>query len=148
MFAGLYLFGWLAGGFGRKKGSFVRHPISFLVRRKLRLLAGLELLATIWAVAHVSGAHFNPAVTLAMLMDGRTSLSDAIGYWIGQFAGATVASLVVLAASSQDAVATTMTTFQDRDVAILLEVILTAIFVWTILAVTKTGGHTPQSRSP
>ena len=132
---------------GRKRVSS-DPPISLLVPMNLRLSAGLGLLATIWAVAHVSGAHFNPAVTLAMLMDGRTSLSDAIGYWIGQFAGATVASLVVLAASSQDAVATTMTTFQDRDVAILLEVILTAIFVWTILAVTKTGGHTPQSRSP
>lgn len=133
---------------GGRKGVSSDPPISLLVPMNLRLSAGLGLLATIWAVAHVSAAHFNPAVTLAMLMDGRTSLSDAIGYWIGQFAGATVASLVVLAASSQDAVATTMTTFQDRDVAILLEVILTAIFVWTILAVTKTGGHTPQSRSP
>ena len=133
---------------GGRKGVSSDPPISLLVPMNLRLSAGLGLLAAIWAVAHVSGAHFNPAVTLAMLMDGRTSLSDAIGYWIGQFAGATVASLVVLAASSQDAVATTMTTFQDRDVAILLEVILTAIFVWTILAVTKTGGHTPQSRSP
>ena len=54
---------------------------------------GLALLAGIWAVAHISGAHFNPAVTLAMLIDGRTSFGDAIGYWVGQFAGATVASL-------------------------------------------------------
>jgi len=107
----------------------------------IALAFGLGLLAAIWVVAHVSGAHFNPAVTLAMLLEGRTSFSDAIGYWIGQFAGATVASLVVLAASSQDAVATTMTTFTDRNTAILVEIALTAIFVWTILAVTKTGGH-------
>ena len=65
---------------------------------------GLALLAGIWAVAHVSGAHFNPAVTLAMLMDGRTSFGDAIGYWVAQFAGATVASLVVMAATSREAV--------------------------------------------
>jgi len=107
----------------------------------IALAFGLGLLAAIWVVAHVSGAHFNPAVTLAMLLDGRTSFSDAIGYWIGQFAGATVASLVVLAATSQDDVATTMTRFTDRNTAILVEIALTAIFVWTILAVTKTGGH-------
>ena len=106
----------------------------------IALAFGLGLLAAIWAVAHVSGAHFNPAVTLGMLLDGRTTFSDAVGYWVGQFAGATVASLVVLVASSQAAVADTMTTFQDRDTAILIEIALTAIFVWTILAVTKTGG--------
>ncbi len=101
---------------------------------------GLALLAGIWVVGHVSGAHFNPAVTLGMLLDGRISLSDAIGYWVAQFAGAGVASLVVLAASSKAAVASTMTTFTDRNTAILVEVALTALFVWTILAVTKTGG--------
>ncbi len=107
----------------------------------IALAFGLGLLAAIWAVSHVSGAHLNPAVTLGMLLDGRTTFSDAIGYWIGQFAGATVASLVVLTASSQGAVAGTMTVFQDRNTAILVEIVLTAIFVWTILAVTKTGGH-------
>jgi hypothetical protein len=59
---------------------------------------GMALLAGIWAVGHVSGAHFNPAVTLAMLLDGRTTFGDAIGYWVSQFAGAGVASLVVWAA--------------------------------------------------
>ena len=63
---------------------------------------GLALLAGIWVVGHVSGAHFNPAVTLAMLLDKRISLSDAIGYWVGQFAGAGVASLVIWAAAEAE----------------------------------------------
>lgn len=104
------------------------------------LAFGMSLLAGIWALAHVSGAHFNPAVTLGMLVEGRINLSDAVGYWIGQFAGAAVASLLVAAASSSEIVAGTMTTFSDRGTAILVEVALTAIFVWVILAVTKTGG--------
>lgn len=105
---------------------------------------GLALLAGIWVVGHVSGAHFNPAVTLAFLADGRMSLSDAIGYWVGQFAGAGVASLVVLAASSQEAVAGTATGYDDLGTAIIVEILLTAIFVWTILAVVKHGeNHAP-----
>ncbi|MDH3190418.1 MAG: aquaporin [Acidimicrobiia bacterium] len=105
------------------------------------LAFGLSLLAGIWALAHVSGAHFNPAVTLGMLVEGRINLSDAVGYWIGQFAGAAVASLLVAAASSSEVVAGTMTAFSDRGTAILVEVALTAIFVWVILAVTRTGGN-------
>ena len=105
---------------------------------------GLALLAGIWAVAHVSGAHFNPAVTLAMLVDGRTSFGDAIGYWVAQFAGATVASLVVMAASSREAVAGTVTGYETLSTGILMEIVLTLVFVWVILAVTRTGGnHAP-----
>lgn len=74
---------------------------------------GLALLAGIWVIGHVTGAHFNPAVTLAALLDNRMSLSDAIGYWVGQFAGATVGSLIVLAASSQADVAATTTGYEE-----------------------------------
>jgi len=105
---------------------------------------GLALLAGIWAVAHVSGAHFNPAVTLAMLIDGRTKFGDAVGYWVAQFAGATVASLVVMAASSREAVAGTVTGYEKLSTGILMEIVLTLVFVWVILAVTRTGGnHAP-----
>ena len=105
---------------------------------------GLALLAGIWALGHISGAHFNPAVTLAMLLDGRTSFSDAVGYWIAQFAGAGVASLVVWAASSRLAVAATTTGYEKLSTGILVEVVLTVVFVWVILAVTRTGGnHAP-----
>jgi aquaporin Z len=71
---------------------------------------GLALLAGIWTLGHVSGAHFNPAVTLAMLLERRT-MGEAIGYWIGQFAGATVASLVLMAASSRAAIGGTNTSY-------------------------------------
>jgi len=99
---------------------------------------GLALLAGIWVVGHVSGAHFNPAVTLAMLLDGRITLSDAIGYWVGQIAGASVGSLIVLAASgSQEAVASTATTYSDYGAALTVEIALTAVFVWVIMTTTR-----------
>ncbi|HEX6220269.1 MAG TPA: aquaporin [Acidimicrobiia bacterium] len=108
---------------------------------------GLALLAGIWVVGHVSGAHFNPAVTLAFLLDKRMTLSDAIGYWIGQFAGASVGSLIVLIASgSQQAVAGTATTYADYGAALTVEIALTTVFVWTILTAVRRGrNHAPAA---
>ncbi|HEY7468066.1 MAG TPA: aquaporin [Acidimicrobiia bacterium] len=105
---------------------------------------GLALLAGIWMFGHVSGAHFNPAVTLAMLLDRRTSFGDAIGYWITQFAGAGVASLVVWAAADREAVASTVTRYERLSTGILVEIAMTTIFVWLILTVTRRGeNHAP-----
>lgn len=110
---------------------------------------GLALLAGIWALGHISGAHFNPAVTLGMLLDGRISVSDSIGYWVAQFAGGAVASLMVAGASSTEIVAGTMTTFTDQGTAILMEIALTAIFVWVVMASTapsrSAGHHAPAA---
>lgn len=108
---------------------------------------GLALLAGIWAVGHVSGAHFNPAVTLAMLADRRISFGDAIGYWVAQFAGATLGSLIILATSGSRAdVAATATTYTNYTTALVVEITLTTVFVWTIMAVVKRGAnHAPAA---
>ena len=65
---------------------------------------GLGLLAAIFAVGHISGGHFNPAVTVAMVLDRRTPAADAVGYIIAQIIGAIAAGCVVLLTVSQDAV--------------------------------------------
>jgi aquaporin Z len=49
----------------------------------------------IFAGAHVSGAHYNPAVTLAVLLRGRMSLKEAVPYVIVQIIGAIVAAFIV-----------------------------------------------------
>jgi len=110
---------------------------------------GFALLAGIWVVGHVSGAHFNPAVTLAFWADGRMTFGDAIGYWVAQFAGGGVASLVVwMAAGSRDAVASTATTYQDLGTAITVEVLLTAVFVWIVMSAGLRGAlHAPGAIS-
>jgi aquaporin Z len=114
----------------------------------IALAFGLALLAGIWAVGHVSGAHFNPAVTLAMLLDRRITFGDAIGYWVAQFAGATVGSLIVLGATGDRGdVAATATTYDSLTTAAVVEVTLTAVFVWVIMATTRftraRGNHAP-----
>ncbi|HVR31888.1 MAG TPA: aquaporin, partial [Acidimicrobiia bacterium] len=116
----------------------------------IALAFGLALLAGIWAVGHVSGAHFNPAVTLAMLLDRRIEVTDAIGYWVAQLIGGILGSLVVLGVTAEtSAVAATKTGYSDLSAGIASEVLLTAVFVWVILAVTRTasgrGGHVPAA---
>jgi len=61
------------------------------------LAGGLALLAGIAAVGHVSGGHFNPAVTLGAAIGGRTAWRDVLPYWVAQVVGALLAGLVLLA---------------------------------------------------
>ncbi len=50
----------------------------------------------VYAGGHVSGGHYNPAVTLAVWLRGRCSTADVVPYWISQILGAFAASYVVL----------------------------------------------------
>lgn len=59
------------------------------------LAIGATLMVMIFAGGHVSGAHYNPAVTLAVFMRGRLPATDVVPYWMAQFAGAAAAALIV-----------------------------------------------------
>ena len=63
----------------------------------IALAHGLAIALMVTAVGHISGGHFNPAVTLAMLVTGRIEVPEAIRYWFAQIAGAAGAALVLLA---------------------------------------------------
>lgn len=116
---------------------------------------GLSIVAMAYAIGPVSGCHINPAVSLAMLIDGRMGVMDFIGYLIAQFAGGIAATGVlkaVVAMSALDAAKTGLgangfdtLSYVGLNMggAILVEIILTCVFVLTILGVTsseKTGG--------
>jgi len=60
------------------------------------LAIGATLMVMIFAGGHVSGGHYNPAVTLAVFLRGRCPASDIIPYWIAQVAGAAAAALLVV----------------------------------------------------
>src|SRR5664279_4734705 len=60
------------------------------------LAIGSVLMVMIFAGGHISGAHYNPAVTLAVLLRGKIKLNDAIPYMIVQILGATLASFSVM----------------------------------------------------
>ncbi len=58
--------------------------------------AGLALMVMVYAGGHISGGHYNPAVTLAVWMRGKIELKDALIYWIFQLAGAVAAALITV----------------------------------------------------
>ncbi len=107
---------------------------------------GLVLLGIAYAFGPVSGAHVNPAVTLAMLLGRRLPASEAVGYWIVQFLGAIAAGgllkLFVDSFGVTDYTGALGTNSYDNGAinltgAFVLEVVLTAAFVLVILLVTE-----------
>ena len=123
-------------------GSFAIVSASLFVGNAAGLVSialgfGLALLMGLYAFAAVSGGHYNPAVSLAMFLDGRMSAADMVRYWIAQVAGAIAASIVVLIAYDDNAVANTTTQASDVWAAIVVEVVFTAVFIAVILDSTR-----------
>src|SRR6185295_18329920 len=56
---------------------------------------GASLMVMVFAGGHVSGAHFNPAVTLAVFIRGKLEAKDVIPYWVAQLAAGFVAACIV-----------------------------------------------------
>ncbi len=110
------------------------------------LAFGLVLLGVAYAIGPVSGAHVNPAVTLAMLLGRRMPASEAVGYWVAQFLGAIlgagILSLFVASFGVTDYTGALGTNSYDNGAinmagAFVLEALLTAAFVLVILLVTE-----------
>ena len=117
------------------------------------LAFGLTVLTMAYAVGPISGGHFNPAVSLGLMLAGRFSSRDLLPYWIAQVAGAVVAALLLYVIVSGQAGFTGPGGFASNGYgaaspggysltsAFLIEVILTAGFLVVILGATAPGGH-------
>jgi aquaporin Z len=110
---------------------------------------GLALLAGLYAFGEVSGGHFNPILTLAAFLDRRISALETIWYWIAQFVGAILASLVILVSyASSSKVGDTANrpiggTSDAR--AFVFEIVIAAIFVAVFLQVTRSSSFSGQT---
>ncbi|WP_082486624.1 aquaporin Z [Frigoribacterium sp. Leaf186] len=113
---------------------------------------GLSVMAGIYAVGHISGGHFNPAVTVGFALAGRTPWSSVPGYVVAQLVGAAAGSSVV-ALVAADGPAGYLAAARDSGFAsngfgasspggfglgavLVTEIVLTAVFVGVILSVT------------
>jgi aquaporin Z len=68
------------------------------------LAIGSALMIMIYAGGHVSGGHYNPAVTLAVWLRGRCPTADVLPYWVSQIVGSVIASILVLALKNEPTV--------------------------------------------
>ncbi|HST26530.1 MAG TPA: aquaporin [Gaiellaceae bacterium] len=98
---------------------------------------GLALMAGLYTFAEVSGGHFNPAVSLGLFLDRRLTFEDLLGYWIFQFAGAILASLLMLIPFNHDLVKGTANVPHGNGASLFVEIATTAVFVLVILQSTK-----------
>lgn len=126
------------------------------------LAFGLTVVVGAYAVGHVSGAHFNPAVTLGAALAGRIGWRDLPGYWAAQIVGGILGAGAVygIAAGGPEGFLTgavdggfASNGFGELSpggfglgAVILAEVVLTAIFLWVILGVTH--GRAPAGFAP
>lgn len=101
---------------------------------------GFGLFAAIQIFGGVSGGHFNPAVTVAAVIDKRLDPLTGVGYVASQLIGGIAAAVVVMLLFSQAAVAGTETLPRngvDDMKAVILESLFTAFFLLVILVSTK-----------
>jgi aquaporin Z len=115
------------------------------------LAFGLTVLTMAYAVGHISGGHFNPAVSLGLMVAGKFDAKDLIPYWIAQVAGALVAGLALYMVVSGGPDFTGVGGFASNGYgeaspggysmtsALIIEVVLTAAFLFVILGATSSG---------
>lgn len=103
------------------------------------LAFGLVIVAMAYSVGNISGCHINPAVSIAMLVSGKMSIKDFIGYIIAQFAGAIAGAWVLMeAVGKESGLGTNALVGGGKYFAsIAIEIILTFVFVFAILGVTS-----------
>ncbi len=105
------------------------------------LAIGAALMVMIYAGGHISGGHYNPAVTLAVWMRGKCPAGDVMPYMLSQIAGAAVAALVV-GFLKPDAM--TIPGSPDPIRALVAEILFTFALCYVVLQVAtsaKTAGN-------
>jgi aquaporin NIP len=102
----------------------------------ISLVFGLVIMVMIYATGHLSGAHINPAVTIAFTLTRHFPPREAISYIAAQVIGATAGALLLLAAwTSQPGQLGATVPSVGSATALVYEIVLTAFLMFVIIAV-------------
>jgi aquaporin NIP len=96
---------------------------------------GLVIMVMIYAVGHISGAHFNPAVSFAFALSRHFPWSRLGGYWIAQCAGALIAAAILRGSLGNVAHVGATLPSGSQGQSFLWEVVLTFFLMLVIMAV-------------
>ncbi len=113
------------------------------------LAFGLTVMTMAYAVGGISGGHFNPAVSLGLMIAGRFDSKDLIPYWVSQVLGGLLAGLVLFVIASGKSGLESLGGFASNGYgaaspegygllsALLCEIVMTAMFIVIILGATS-----------
>ena len=103
---------------------------------------GSVLMVMIFAGGHVSGGHFNPAVTLAVWMRGKCDTKDVVPYWIAQLAAGLLAALIVTSIKGHP---TFGASHYEVGPSLVVEFLFTFALAWVVLNVATAKGTAGNS---
>ena len=106
---------------------------------------GAILMAMIYAGGHISGAHYNPAVTLAVLVRRRITVRNAIVYWVAQIAGGLAGAALVIAIVAPGQLKPDVLSGRDLLAAIIAELLFTFALCYVVLNVATSKDHPDNS---
>jgi aquaporin Z len=109
------------------------------------LAIGAVLTAMIFAGGHISGAHYNPAVTLAVFLRGKLETKDVLPYMGAQVAGALAAALLSFVAFDRRSTPALDLTGRELVAAFLVELLFTFALAFVILNVATSKSHPNNS---
>jgi aquaporin NIP len=99
------------------------------------LTFGLVIMAGIYAVGHISGAHFNAAVTFAFALTRHFPWSKAVLYWVSQLTGALAAAALLRASLGDVAHVGATLPAGSQGQSFVWELVMSALLMFVILAV-------------
>lgn len=106
------------------------------------LAIGTALMVMVFAGGHVSGGHFNPAVTLAVWLRGKCETQDVIPYWLAQCAAAILAALVTIFLMGRPVLGVASHTV---GASITVEFLFTFALAWVVLNTATAKGTAGNS---
>lgn len=134
-FIGTFVLVFFACGTAAVVGCSAENGTGYLLTA---LAFGLVIVAMAYSIGNVSGCHINPAVSIAMLVNGKLSVKDFVGYVVAQFAGAIAGAAALMAFVGKDSGLGANALYEGNiALSLLIEVILTFVFVLAILGVTS-----------
>jgi aquaporin Z len=109
------------------------------------LAAGAVLMVMIYAGGHISGGHFNPAVTMAVLVRRRITVLDAVAYWVAQVAGGLLAAGLAYWVVNPVSVAAPSLSGRGLAAAVVAEALFTFALGFVVLNVATSKAHPNNS---
>ena len=107
------------------------------------LAFGLVIVAMAYSIGNISGCHINPAVSLAMFINGSLQLVDFVGYLISQFLGGIAGSALLFYLFGKNCGFGANGLFDDDILkSLIIEIVLTFVFVFAIMGVTSKKENT------